>query len=210
MTLKEIGSLRTIYLIRHGLPFFPFNKRSCIGQTDYPLSWEGEQEIRGIQAYLIDKNIEKIFYSPLIRCKRSAEILSCGTIPCVSVEDLKEIDMGDWEKMTFEEIKIRYPEEYKHRGLNFSSFIPPNGESFSMCLQRGKRAFLEIVEQTKGNIAIISHAGMNRALICWLRNININNIFSISQPYGCINIIIENDRNYYVDKVGLIPRIEVE
>lgn len=200
-----MSQLRSIYLIRHGLPLFPFNKHCCIGHTDYPLSLKGEQELEKVKAFLVDKNIEKIFHSPLLRCSRSAEIISGKTIPCVSVNDLKEINMGDWEEMTFDEIKLRYPEEYKQRGLDFSGFIPTNGESFSMCLERSKKLFLDSVAQTKGNIAIVSHAGINRALICWLKNMNINNIFSISQPYGCINIITENNGEYSVNNIGFIP-----
>lgn len=196
--------MRSIYLIRHGLPLFPNGEYCCIGHTDYPLSLKGEQEINKIKVYLKDKEIEKIFHSPLMRCCMSAEILSGNIIPTSKVNELIEINMGDWEEMTFDEIKKRYPQEYKLRGLDFGSFIPPNGESFTMCLERVKESFIEIVEQTSGNIVIVSHAGVNRGLICWLRNMNINDIFSIPQPYGCINILKENNRDYCVEKVGLI------
>lgn len=197
--------MRNIYLIRHGLPLFPSDRYCCIGHTDYPLSCKGEQEMEKIQAFLAKKNIERIFHSPLIRCRRAAEIISRNLLPCISVNSLKEINMGDWEQMTFDEIKIRYPKEYKERGLDFGGFNPPNGESFSMCLQRGKKAFLDIVQETKGNIAIVSHAGINRALICWLENMNINDVLSIQQPYGCVNIITESRGEYSVAKIGLIP-----
>jgi len=205
MILRGGEPLNTIYLIRHVLPLLASDKHCCIGHSDYPLSLKGKQEIEKVKVFLADKNIEKIFHSPLIRCRRSAEIISATMIPCVCVKDIKEINMGDWEQMSFDKIKIKYPEEYKQRGLDFSGFVPPNGESFAMCLKRGKKAFLEIAAQTKGNAAIVSHAGINRVLICWLRNMNINDIFSIPQPYGCVNIIKENRGEYCVADTGLIP-----
>ena len=92
--------MKKIYLIRHGLPLFPSDQHCCIGHSDYPLSEKGEQEIEKVKIFLADKDIEKIFHSPLIRCRRSAEIISGTIIPRVCVNDLKEINMGDWEQIT--------------------------------------------------------------------------------------------------------------
>jgi len=197
--------LRRIYLIRHGSPLFPSDRSCCIGHSDYPLSSKGEQEIHKVKDFLADKAISYIFSSPLIRCRRSAEIISGRIIPLVIVDALKEINMGDWETLSFDEIRMKYPEQYRQRGLDFSGFIPPNGESFSMCFERSKKAFLEITAQTRDNIAIVSSAGVNRVLICWLRDIRLNDVFSIKQPYGCVNIITDHQGSYDVTDAGLIP-----
>ena len=37
--------MRTIYLIRHGKPEFPDERKYCIGRTDLPLSEEGRTQI---------------------------------------------------------------------------------------------------------------------------------------------------------------------
>jgi alpha-ribazole phosphatase len=197
--------LNTIFLIRHGLPLFPFKKPRCIGRSDYPLSSEGKEEIERVKIFLADKEIEKIYSSPLRRCLATAEILASPEIPVEPVKDLEEISMGDWEDLSFEEIKRNDPEAYRQRGLDFSGFSPPNGESFSQCQARGKKAFLDIAAQTKGNAAIVAHAGINRVLICWLRQMKIDDLFSLPQPYGCLNIIQEFRGNYEVTDVGLLP-----
>lgn len=196
--------MREIYLIRHGMPAFEGNLKRCIGQTDCPLSLQGEQEILRVKEYLLNKNIESIYSSPLIRCRDSARIIAEDKTPIFYLDELKEINMGDWENKTFEEIRKQYPDEYRKRGEDFANFAPQNGESFAMCLERCKKAFKSIINNSAGNIAVLGHAGVNRVLLCWLLNADLNIIFQIKQPYGCINVIYEEDGKLNVDKIGLI------
>lgn len=196
--------MREIYLIRHGTPIFDGDQKRCIGQTDCLLSAQGEDEILKVKEYLSHKGIEKIYSSPLKRCRASAKLIAGNKIPIVYLEELREIHMGNWENKTFEEIRQKYPEEYRKRGEDFAHFTPENGENFVECLRRSKRAFVEIAKSNTGNIAVIGHAGVNRALLCWLLNKDMNTLFEIKQPYGCVNIIKEADGQLYVDSVGYL------
>ena len=67
--------MRTIYLIRHGKPEFPDERKYCIGRTDLPLSEEGRTQIRALGETFAGRRIEKIYTSPLKRCRESAAIL---------------------------------------------------------------------------------------------------------------------------------------
>ncbi len=58
------------------------------------------------------------------------------------VEDLREIYMGQWGNMTFEEIKQKYPAEYEARGRDLAGVPAPGGESFADCERRARRAFV--------------------------------------------------------------------
>ena len=64
--------MRTIYLIRHGKPEFPDERKYCIGRTDLPLSEEGRTQIRALGETFAGRRIEKIYTSPLKRCRESA------------------------------------------------------------------------------------------------------------------------------------------
>ena len=66
--------MRTIYLIRHGKPEFPDEQKYCIGRTDLPLSEEGRTQIRALGETFAGRRIEKIYTSPLKRCRESAAI----------------------------------------------------------------------------------------------------------------------------------------
>lgn len=90
--------MRTIYLIRHGKPEFPDERKYCIGRTDLPLSEEGRTQIRALGETFAGRRIEKIYTSPLKRCRESAAILQeviDRSIPIEVVDGLAEIDMGN-------------------------------------------------------------------------------------------------------------------
>lgn len=192
--------MRKIYLIRHGTPDFEDSQKRFIGQTDLSLSSQGKQEMLKVKAYLSDKNIEKIYSSPMVRCKVSAQLIAGNDIPIIFKDGLKEISLGLWENKTFDEIRLRYPEEFRKRGENFTNFKPENGESFFECLERAKTVFEEIAGDSTGNVAVIGHAGLNRSLLCWIHNRDLNTLFQISQPYGCVNILREEQGIFYLDE----------
>ena len=100
--------MRTIYLIRHGKPEFPDERKYCIGRTDLPLSEEGRTQIRALGETFAGRRIEKIYTSPLKRCRESAAILQeviDRSIPIEVVDGLTEIDMGEWDGHSFDEIR---------------------------------------------------------------------------------------------------------
>jgi probable phosphoglycerate mutase len=198
--------MRKIYLIRHGTPDFPDEQKRFIGQTNLPLSSQGKQEILKVKTYLSDKNIKKIYSSPMDRCKASAQLIAGNDIPIIIKKELKEINMGLWENKTFNEIKTWYPEDFRKRGEDFANFKPENGENFSECLKRGKIAFNEIAQDTLGNIAVVGHAGLNRSLLSWLQKRDLNLLFHIPQPYGCINILRENQGIFYFDEMKILAQ----
>ena len=100
--------MRTIYLIRHGMPEFPDERKYCIGRTDLPLSEEGRTQIQALGETFAGRRIEKIYTSPLKRCRESAAILQeviDRSIPIEVVDGLAEIDMGEWDGHSFDEIR---------------------------------------------------------------------------------------------------------
>ena len=92
--------MRTIYLIRHGKPEFPDERKYCIGRTDLPLSEEGRTQIRALGETFAGRRIEKIYTSPLKRCRESAAILQeviDRSIPSVAVKcvDIRRNTSGE-------------------------------------------------------------------------------------------------------------------
>ena len=119
------------------------------------------------------------------------------------LEQLREINMGDWDGLTFDEVKSKYAEDYKKRGENIGEFIPRNGESFLQCQNRAVAVFRHIINSTEGNIAICSHSGFIRTLLCNILNKDLTDMFNIKLNYGCINIIIVDENNIIIEDVNL-------
>lgn len=194
---------RYIYLIRHGKTEYSGEKR-YLGHTDCKLSEEGIDEIKQMTDIFIRNNIiiHSVFSSDLNRCKTTMKIIFPEK-EAILLKELREINMGTWDGLTFQDVKNKYPEDFKRRGENIADFIPSNGESFRECQRRAVKAFYHIVSTSKGNIAICSHAGFNRTLLCHFMNIELQDIFSIKQDYGCINIITCNDLDVKVEGINL-------
>ncbi len=178
---------RKIFLIRHGQIDCGGDRR-YIGITDLPLSAAGIEQVTRLKECFSDVEMERVFTSPLTRCRQTAAILLKGTdTEAMVIDELKEINMGDWENQAIDYIKDRFPEMYEKRGANIDTFVPPGGESFAQLQKRVMPALEKIIVHTAGNVLIISHAGVNRVILSQLLDFPLQHIFKISQPYGCIN-----------------------
>jgi probable phosphoglycerate mutase len=188
---------KKIYLVRHGKIGMNDEQKYFIGQTDLPLNEEGRGQALRLGEILCRTKISSVFCSDLIRSAATAEKISSyhGLTPVVMPE-LREISLGDWDGLAFSEVISRYPDEFGQRGADIVNFRPPNGESFYDCGKRVITAFEDIVHTSKGNIVIAGHAGVNRLILCHVLNLPVENLFNISQDYGCLNIIFAGHSRY--------------
>ena len=147
--------MRKIYLIRHGKPDFPGGKRLCLGRTDIPLGALGR-----MQACLLGQELKgrvsRVFSSPLSRAVQTAQAIC----PDVNVlPGLRELDAGDWDGLTFDEIRLQYPELYAARGEN-PRLLPPNAEAEAPALARFSAAMAQAAIDSPGDFAVVTHGGI--------------------------------------------------
>ena len=201
--------MRTLYLVRHAQPVKFGDGHACVSRTDIPLSDVGFEQAEELRRWFSDKNVACIFTSPLSRACETAKIVSGGSVPLVIDERLSEVSVGLWEGLSFSEIKERYPDEYAARGENIASYPPPEGESFASAAERMDGAVREILAETEGDILLVSHAGIIRAWYCKASGADINDLFSVPQPYGGISAFSVNGDDitpvFAGDKPSMLP-----
>ncbi|MBM7855072.1 putative phosphoglycerate mutase [Desulfohalotomaculum tongense] len=181
---------RLIYLVRHG-EVDTIGKKRFIGQIDLPLSDKGISQAKRLQQELSCAQISGIYCSDLQRAVKTAEIIAEKHRAAVTVcQELREIKLGRWEGKTFEEVCRHYPQQFKKRGEDIANYRPPDGESFADLSKRVVAAFHKLISNSKGNILIVGHAGVNRMILCHLLGMPLKNLFNIYQDYGCLNIIL--------------------
>ena len=153
--------MRKIYLIRHGLPHFPGGGPYCIGWADFPLDPKGREDILALAGRMKSEELT-VFSSPLKRAYDTARAF-CDS-PIV-MDEFREMHAGDWDGLSFAEIKERWPELYAARATN-AELPLPNSEDW----QEGQRRFIQGVEkalsQCEGHIAIVAHTTVILAYIC--------------------------------------------
>jgi alpha-ribazole phosphatase len=188
---------RTIYLLRHGTILTRGEGKYFIGQSDVPLSPEGLEQARKLKEDLRDAHLSAIFCSDLSRSVQTAEIIAePHQLMCSIRNELREINLGEWDGLAFDVVRHRYPEQFSKRGLDIVNFRPPGGESFLDCTMRVLPVFYEIVQSVPGNFVIVGHAGINRIILCQILGISLEKIFELEQNFGCTNIIRFDESGY--------------
>lgn len=195
-----------IYLLRHG-EIENAGIRRFIGWTDVRLSPGGEARARQWNTEFRQLRFDAVMSSPLARAVRTAELVS--GLPEEGIEPvpgLREINLGDWDGKSFEEIKARYPGDWQRRGEDLAGYRPPGGESFQDLSMRVLPVFRRILEDARARtILVVAHAGVNRVLLCSLLSVPLNNLFRIPQDYGALNRIERLPAGNAVRQVNALP-----
>ena len=84
-----------IHLIRHGATDANYKGQYIGCKTDLPLAPEGLNELRLMRDDVEYPEIQKLYSSPLLRCKQTGAVLY-PDMPITPVENLKEYDFGDF------------------------------------------------------------------------------------------------------------------
>lgn len=145
--------MKRVYLIRHALPDFPGGQRMCLGRTDIPLGPEGLEQARVMAGNL--PPVTAVYSSPLRRAVQTARAIAEPVI----LEDLREMDAGEWDGLTFAQIQQRYPELYAARGQDLTLPLP-EGEDREAGLRRFCGAMAYAAAESPGDLAVVAHGGI--------------------------------------------------
>ena len=94
-----------IHLIRHGATDANYKGQYIGCKTDLPLAPEGLNELRLMRDDVEYPEIQKLYSSPLLRCKQTGAVLF-PDMPITPVDNLKEYDFGDFEGKTAKELEL--------------------------------------------------------------------------------------------------------
>ncbi len=151
-----------VYLLRHG----DTGRHGCyIGSTDVPLSLLGQQQVRDTGRTLRQKNIDKVFCSPMLRCRQTCEQLDLP-IPYQVNELLKEVDFGRWEGKNFSEIVADDSEAVARWTNDPVHFRFPEGEALVDFHKRVAVIMKMLYEDHSKHILLVTHGGIIRHLVC--------------------------------------------
>ncbi|MBR4555117.1 MAG: histidine phosphatase family protein [Ruminococcus sp.] len=149
-----------IKLIRHGMTDANTEGR-YVGITDVPLSAEGIKELYDKSGKLDYSQVQKVYTSPLRRCKQTADILFHDAYTA-ELGLLAEMDFGDFENKTAEELSGD-PAYLKwiQGGLDNP---PPNGESardvVNRCYEALNIIISDMMYENFTNAAVVTHGGI--------------------------------------------------
>lgn len=185
--------MRKLYLIRHATPNFKDDIKLCIGRTDIDIGDRGVEESKKLRDFFIDKDISCIYTSPLSRCMSTSSIISDEKIEIKVDPGLIEIDMGQWEGIPLKDIVKELGDE------------PIGGEPRVDALKRMEDSLLKIMNESKGDVICLSHAGVICAFIAKTIGSDIRTSRAIKQPYASYNCFEFSDGGFKCLEIGVVP-----
>jgi len=169
-----------LFLIRH--TSVAIEPGICYGQSDVPPASSFETEKAAIQQKLEGCSFDRVYCSPLQRCRKLAEFLFPDT-EIVFDDRLKELDFGKWENQSWNQ--IYQSEEGKKWFNDYFHQACPGGESYDELLKRIRNFFAEINSSETGNICIVTHGGPLKIIKALAEKCSVEKIFNSFNPaYG--------------------------
>lgn len=151
-----------IVLVRHGETIGESSIRFH-GRNDVPLSDVGRSQMRSVAMRLDGRVFDLVLTSPLARARESAEIAAPAVAPQVDPR-LREIDFGEWEGLTAEEIEARDPELFREWQRRLADFDYPGGEVRSKFRERVAESAEAIASAPAESILVVVHKGVIRQI----------------------------------------------
>lgn len=153
-----------IFLIRHGETEWNASGRFQ-GSKDISLSQEGVIQAKFLKERLHNK-FDYIYTSPLVRAIQTAELICNNTSAVPIIEnELREINFGDWEGLTLDEIRTHYVSEFNSwKTDEMNGYLVGGDLSLKNSSLRAKNAILRIAKERMGKkVIIIAHGGIIKA-----------------------------------------------
>lgn len=158
-----------LFLVRHG-DTAANSRRRYWGRTDVALSDAGKEQAAALAERLAGEKLRAVYSSDLERASfTAAAIAARHRLPVTIRPELREIDFGELEGMTFDEIARDYPDVAGSLSRRERRFQFPGGESFSALQRRLKRFERYLAGYgPEDNIVVVAHSGALRTLTCLL------------------------------------------
>jgi len=172
-----------LLLVRHGETDWN-RERRFQGHADPPLNETGREQAHALAAELAAERIELVYTSDLARARETAEIVAATVgADVVALRELREIDVGEWEGLTWPEIEERHPEgvqAWHEHGSGWEA-----GETQEELGERVVEALRRIVAQHPSRrILIVGHGGTIRAIRAFIEGVSVPESRTRSGPIG--------------------------
>lgn len=159
---------RYIWLSRHGES--QYNLEGKIG-GDAHLSERGNKYAHKLvdlaNKYIPNHDKLEVWTSTLTRTQETAQYLD---FPKKQWKALDELDAGSCDGLTYEDIQIQFPEDFKARDDNKFEYRYPGGESYRDVITRLEPIIMALENQE--NVLVITHQAVLRCIYAYFMNVH--------------------------------------
>lgn len=190
--------MEELFLVRHGETVWN-EERRYISFTDLSLSKRGREQANRLAERLVEEPIEVIFSSPLKRCLETAEIIASKfNLEVVTFPELREVDFGEWEGLTYAEIKGRFG-DLIDRWLEDANLVDiPAGESWKDIVDRAS-FFLSQTAAAQQKVGLaVTHGGLIKAMFVKVLGMDASEFRRFLVSNGSLSAIGFSNQHFYL------------
>jgi len=172
---------KKVTLLRHGETVGAARFR---GRIDEPLSELGWQQMQQATA---SGQWDLIVSSPLCRCLDFArQLAEQRNLPMLVNADWQEMDFGQWEGKTPQELMQEAPESLERFWTEPDQFTPPGAEPLNDFSQRVKNAWQALRSESFQHALVVTHGGPIRLSLCAAKQIADKNLLQFEVANACL------------------------
>jgi broad specificity phosphatase PhoE len=140
--------------------------RFC-GHSDPPVNERGFRQIGELLRALKNERIDAVYSSDLSRSMITADAIgSAFGLSPIPVPELREIDFGEWEALSWQEIESRDRDYARRWSEAFPDLAAPNGESYEAFQSRVLSKVNHLLAAASQRCAaVVTHAGVMRVVL---------------------------------------------
>lgn len=182
-----------IILTRHG-HVEGINPERFRGRTELPLTELGRVQAKAVAARIAKAwNVAKVYTSPMGRCVETGQEIAkaCG-ITSEPMESLNDLDYGQWQWRTHDEVRAEWPELFAAWHTIPHLVRLPDGDSLQDLMARTANALRFVRERHAAEtetVVFVGHDSVNRALLLQLLDQSLSAYWRIAQAPCAVNEI---------------------
>jgi len=179
-----------IVLIRHGQTEWNRIERFR-GRADVPLNETGLAQAQAVgRRVLAEWKPAAIYTSPLSRAAKTAQAIAQHfDLPVQPHPGLLDIDYGEWQGLTVEEARARWPEQVTAWFQAPQDAHIPGGETLAAVMGRGLAAVKELVARhADQTLVLVGHTVINRAILLGILGLGADRFWRLRQDTCAINV----------------------
>ena len=177
----------------------------CYGSLDVGLSARGRSQCASLAEALASEPVASVVSSPRIRALDTARAIAERVGVEVGVDPaLQELDFGELEGRTYDEIAASLPDLYAEWMTNPTRVRFPGGECYADLERRALRAVEGLRrEPADGTVVAVTHGGVVRAVLADALGIPDDRIFRLAVDPASLSILD------WVDDVPIVVALNV-